>query len=138
MKINTKCRYGTRAVLEIARHSGDQPIKRSEIVSSQEITDSYLENILVSLKKSGIIHSIRGPRGGYVLNKKAEEITLLEIFNSMGENLTTVDCISDAHSCPRIESCETRPAWARLRQVQEEFLKGVTIDDLLTGKKELL
>ena len=66
MKLSTKCRYGTRAVMEIARCYKESPIKRKDIAKNQNISDSYLENILISLKNAGIIDTIRGANGGYL------------------------------------------------------------------------
>jgi len=71
MKLSAKCRYGTRAMIEIARNEKNGPVKRKVIVQAQEISRAYLENILISLKMSKLIRTVRGANGGFVLEKKA-------------------------------------------------------------------
>ncbi len=136
MKLSTKCRYGSRAVLEIARNIDRGPIKRKDIVKSQMISDSYLENILISLKNSGIIDTIRGANGGYLLRRSPSEITLLEIVNALDGTLSPVECIDNPSSCERTVRCATRNAWKRLKEAQEEVLRSITVQELLEFEKK--
>jgi Rrf2 family transcriptional regulator, cysteine metabolism repressor len=136
MKISTKTRYGTRAVVEIASHYGKLPVKRKTIVNRHNIPDSYLENILLILKANGIIITKRGVSGGYVLSRKPSEITLLEIVNIFEGSLVPVACLENSEICEQWEVCSTRDVWMKLKEAQERVLKNITIGDLVSREKE--
>ncbi|MFW5722085.1 MAG: RrF2 family transcriptional regulator [Desulfohalobiaceae bacterium] len=131
MKLSTKCRYGTRAMVEIARRYGQGPVKRREIAQTQDISDSYLENILIALKHGGLIETIRGARGGYVLKVPPGEISLLEVFNALEGPFLPVGCLDSDETCGRLDDCQTRQAWKRLQEAVESVLRKETIQSLL-------
>ena len=131
MKLSTKCRYGTRAMVEIARRYGQGPVKRREIAKTQDISDSYLENILIALKHGGLIETIRGARGGYVLKVPPGEISLLEVFNALEGPFLPVGCLDSDEICGRLDDCQTRQAWKRLQEAVESVLRKETIQSLL-------
>ena len=136
MKLSTKSRYGAKAVIEIARNYMKQPTKRKDISKNQKIPDSYLENILIDLKKKGIIESIRGAKGGFTLKRAPSEITLFDIVTVLQTSLEPVQCVNDPNLCQNVASCVTRPIWLKLFNAQNEVLKGYTIQDLLDQEKE--
>ena len=131
MKITTKCRYGTKAIIEIARNYNIRPTTRKDISVHQNIPDSYLENILIDLKKSGIINSIRGTKGGFILNRSPKEITLYDIFKVLKKSINPVGCIKDPDICCCTEFCITRPVWQKMYESQKEILKSFSIQNLL-------
>jgi Rrf2 family protein len=131
MKISTKCRYGIRAVIEIAKNHTETPTKRKDISDSQGIPNSYLENILITLKHNRIVSSIRGVGGGFVLKKPPEEITLLEIFEALQGDLSLLDCIEMPESCDRHQKCIIRPVWVEVQQAQKEVLRKISVKDLI-------
>ena len=135
MKLTTKCRYGARAIIEIARNYNKRPTKRKDIVENQGIPDSYLENILISLKGRGIVDAIRGPNGGFVLKRDPATITMLDVVLTFENSLAPVDCIEDPAGCGRVSDCLTRPVWKKLQKAQEEVLSEVTIQDLLKNNR---
>jgi Rrf2 family protein len=136
MKLSTKSRYGTRAIVEIASHYGKIPVKRKTIVSRQNIPDSYLENILLILKANGIIVTKRGASGGYVLTKPPSDITLLDIVSIFEGSLAPVDCIDNPDLCERRDICSVRDAWIALKKAQENVLKNITIKDLVDEEQK--
>jgi Rrf2 family protein len=136
MKLSTKCRYGARAIVEIARNDHNGPVKRKDIVKNQEISDSYLENILITLKNGGIINAIRGANGGYMLRRPASEITLLEIVNVLEGSLAPVECIDTPSVCHRTDNCSTRGVWKNLKEAKEDVLRNVTVQKLVDDEKE--
>ena len=136
MKLSTKCRYGSRAVMEIARNYKSGPVKRKDIVKNQQISDSYLENILISLKNGGVIDTIRGAKGGYMLRRSASEITLLEIVNTLDGSLSPVECLDNTSSCEKVARCATRMAWGRMKKAKEDVLRSITIQELVDYEKE--
>lgn len=136
MKLSTKCRYGSRAVMEIARICKDGPVKRKDIVKNQQISDSYLENILISLKNGGIIDTIRGANGGYLLRRSPNDITLLEIVNNLDGTLSPVECLDNTSVCSRSARCATRMAWSRMKKAKEDVLRNITVQELLDYERE--
>ena len=138
MKLSTNCRYGIRALLEIARHYGEPPVKRKEIAHNQAISLSYLENILLTLKNYNLIDSIRGAHGGYILTRAPEEINLFEIFRALEGSLAPVPCLDNPLSCRRFDDCVTRSVWQELKDAKEQVLKKTTIQDLLNRDKSFI
>ncbi len=132
MKLSTKSRYGTRAMAEIAKRYQSEPIKRKEITETQFIPDSYLENILVSLKESGLIRTIRGARGGYQLSRSPGEITILQIVESLEGPLRPVPCVDPAYVCKLQSSCVTQSIWEEMYQSMRKVLKQYTLEDLIS------
>ena len=137
MKLSTKCRYGARAVVEIALNYENGPVKRKTISLNQDISDSYLENILLSLKSSGIISTTRGPNGGYVLRRPPSEITFLEVVKALEGDISTVDCIGNPGYCKRNELCSTREVWKKMEEAQVNILKSITVQDIVKKEKIL-
>jgi Rrf2 family transcriptional regulator, cysteine metabolism repressor len=130
-KLSTKSRYGTRAIIEIAKSYGKKPVKRKDIAKSQGLTESYLENILITLKKSGILGTIRGAQGGYVLKRPPGEIDLLEVMRVLEGSLAPVECLERTAFCDRTAICVARGVWKELMDAQERVLGSVTLQDLL-------
>ena len=137
MKLSTKCRYGVRAIIEIARNYNKIPTKRKDISSNQDIPDSYLENILIDLKHNNVISSIRGAKGGFVLRKPPEKITMLEVFESLQGTISLIDCIDTPSACNRNKRCVVRPVWEDMQKAQERVLQNITIKSLLEKEREL-
>jgi len=131
MKLSTKCRYGARAIVQIARNYRIGPTKRKDIAVHEEVTDSYLENILITLRNNGIIKAIRGAKGGFILNRPPSEITMLEVVEAIQGVLAPVDCLENPVICQRVESCITRPVWQKMQTAQREALAAVTIQELV-------
>lgn len=130
MKFSTKTRYGLRAVLEIAKN-GNKPLKRKEIAANQEVSDSYLENILIVLKSNRIIDTTRGVHGGYVLGRSPSQITVMEIVEALEGPLDLVECTFSPSSCRKSDFCITRCIWKELAESWREVLGKKTVADLL-------
>lgn len=135
MKLSTKCRYGVRAIYEIARNYNKCPTKRKDIALNQDLDESYLENILIDLKNAEIVNAIRGVHGGFVLKQPPESITILNIVESLQGKLTPVECLITPSVCNRVEGCVSRPVWQKLKEAQEDVLQGITVQDLLDQQK---
>jgi Rrf2 family protein len=136
MKLSTRGRYGTRAVLELALRYGTGPVQVREIAESQEISERYLENILNTLRKSGIVISSRGAGGGYQLSRDPSRITVGEVVRSLEGPLDVVDCTGD-RVCGRESSCVTFHVWNRLKILIEHELDSVTLQDLVKQNRQL-
>ena len=92
MKLSTKGRYGLRALIDLAQHGGEGPVSITSIAERQEISERYLEQLMSKLKKAGIIQSIRGAQGGYVLAKELEEVSVGEVLRALEGDLNPVEC----------------------------------------------
>ncbi|HUI90971.1 MAG TPA: Rrf2 family transcriptional regulator [Chitinivibrionales bacterium] len=134
-KLSTKCRYGTRAIVEIAKGYGKVPVKRKDIAKSQRISESYLENILISLKNNGMIDTIRGAQGGYMLKKPPSAIVLFDVVQALEGSLAPVECLERQSACNRIPHCSTRNLWKNLMDAQKKVLQSVTLQNLIDGEK---
>jgi Rrf2 family protein len=137
MKITTKVRYGVRAIAQIAFNYEKQIAKREEIVGEQEISNSYLENILVTLRAGGLILTKRGPTGGYTLSRSPSKITLLDVYNALEGEIVLVDCVKNPLSCKRIKGCQTTKIWKNLSRQIQDFLGNITLNDLRTNPAAL-
>ncbi len=134
MKLSTKGKYGVRAVFEIARHCGKGPITIKEISERQGISFSYLEQILHKLGKAGVIESVRGPAGGYLLAKKPAELTIGDIVRSLEGPIALSHCLEPGESggdCNQADDCVARMVWAKVGAKIEEALDSISFDDLL-------
>ncbi len=136
MKLSTKCRYGIRAIIEIARNYDKRPTKRREIAANQDLDDSYLENILIELKSKNIVTALRGAKGGFILRAAPEEITLLQIIESLQGDISPAECLTTPSVCGRVTKCVTRPVWQKMKKIQEDFLAGITIKSLLEDEEK--
>lgn len=134
MKISTKSRYAVRALVDMASRERGKPVKRKNIAQAQEISDSYLENILISLKASHLIEVERGAHGGYRLARKPSRITLLDVITAMEGPLVLVNCRKGGKECSRTSQCQAQFYWRNLEDVMKEYLSGVTISKIREGQ----
>jgi len=134
MKLTTRTTYGIRAILELALNYNKKPIKRKEISEKQDISEAYLENILLILKSVGIISSFRGPEGGYILNRPPSMIKLGEIVEALDGSLDPIDCITNPNNYNKSNDCLVREIWIKLKELQEDFLYSITIEDIINQK----
>jgi len=135
MKLSTKTRYGMRAILELAEHYGQGPLQTNVIAQRQDISAKYLEQLMAILKASGLIKSVRGARGGYVLARKPVEIKLSEVFYGLEGPVVTVECLEDQSACKRIADCVSRQLWAQVQEAITKILESMTLQDLINKAK---
>jgi Rrf2 family protein len=133
MKLSTKGKYGVRAVFEIARHYGQGPITIKEIARNQGISFSYLEQILHKLGKAGVIESVRGPAGGYLLSRKPGELTIGDIVRALEGPIALSHCLEPGESeeCYQADDCVARMVWAKVGAKIEEALDSISFNDLV-------
>jgi Rrf2 family protein len=131
MKLSTRSRYGMRAILELALEHGSGPMQIKTIANRQDISNKYLEQLMAILKASGLVRSVRGPKGGYLLAKPPNEVKLSHVFTSLEGKLATVECIEHPEYCPRCTECVTRQVWAKIQNAILEVLESMTLQDLV-------
>lgn len=130
MKLSSRTRYGMRAMLELALEYGKKPLQIKSIADREDISNKYLEQLVAMLKSSGLVRSVRGPRGGYMLARPPAEIKLSEIFTTLEGPLVPVECLKHAEFCPRCSDCATRQIWQELYQALMSLLETTTLKQL--------
>ena len=132
MRVSTVGRYALRAMVDLALQQDREPVLRKDIVARQGISGDYLARLFGKLKQAGLIDSVMGPGGGYMLGRPADKITAGDILRAVDEVLVPVFCIDSdpALLCPRSESCATHLLWGRLGRTIVEFLDSVTLAEL--------
>jgi Rrf2 family iron-sulfur cluster assembly transcriptional regulator len=137
MKLSTRSRYGTRLMLDMAQHYQEGPIQLGDISKRQDVSVKYLEQIIIPLKKAHYIRSVRGPKGGHILTRPPEEITVAEIVALLEEGSSLVECIADTALCGRAQSCPTRLLWKEASEAMFDRLKAITLADLVKKAKAM-
>jgi len=131
MKLSTRSRYGTRLILDMAIHYNDGPIRLGAIAKRQGIPLKYLEQIIIPLKKADYIHSVRGPKGGHLLAKPPEAITVGEVVSLLEGGIKLTKCTEQPRTCGRSEFCVTRFLWQEATAAIHQRLDQVTFADLV-------
>jgi len=137
MKISTRSRYGTRLMLDMAQHYREGPVQLGDIAKRQDVSVKYLEQIIIPLKKARYIESVRGRKGGHILTKPPEEITVGEIVALLENGDCLVDCAEDTTVCERTDLCPTRFLWKEAYEAMFERLEAITLADLVERAKAL-
>lgn len=138
MKLSTKGRYGTRVLLDLALHMGEGPVQLKDISAREQISLSYLEQIVGILIAAKMVRSLRGARGGVWLAKSPGEIKLSEVIGVLEGSIAPVDCINDPGACSRSEFCATRDVWSEVKAAMNGVLESTTLQDLVERHKRKL
>lgn len=131
MKISTRGRYGLRIALELALHYGKGPLPVKEIARKQELSEGYIEHIILALQKGGIVKTTRGKEGGCFLTREPSSITLYELMKILEGPLFLVDCLETPTRCSRTKICAAREIWMGLKSSIVRFFKSITLEDMI-------
>lgn len=131
MKLNTRMRYGTRAMLELAQRYGQGPVSLSDVALAQELSVKYLEALMSSLRLAGLVRAQQGAQGGYELTRPPAEIDLRQIYEVLEGTEPWVSCTEDPSSCDRQASCATRLIWEQMYAASMQVLEETTLADLV-------
>jgi len=131
MKLTTRFRYGTRAMLALAQHAEEKPVSLKLIAEKEEISLKYLENLFTPLQRAGLVRAFRGPQGGYVLLRKPQQITLRDLYAILESSSPFVDCSDDSSACDRYDNCITREVWTEMYRLCMNYLDNITLETLL-------
>ncbi|MDD6154497.1 MAG: RrF2 family transcriptional regulator [Eubacteriales bacterium] len=131
MRISTKGRYALRILADLAEHDNGTFIPLKQIAERQEISEKYLEGIIVVFSKAGYLEGQRGKKGGYRFLRSPELITVWDVLNMIEGDMAPVECIGDHPTqCPRMSSCKTYEMWRGFYDMTKRYFKGFTIADL--------
>ena len=132
MKMSTKGRYAVMAMIDIAVHSGGEPISLAEIAERQDISQEYLEQLFGKQRKQKLVESARGPGGGYRLARDMRLIPVAEIIAAVDEELHFTRCNGDAvEGCVRGERCNAHDLWSSLGRQMMNFLASISLEDVV-------
>lgn len=131
MKFSTRTRYGIRAILEIAINENGTGVYQKDIAINQKLSNKYLDHIISSLKIAGLICNVKGKKSGYILTRPPEQITMLDVHNAFEPEICVVECLSGVVKCEMESSCVTQEFWQGLNSLIEDYLKEVSLADLL-------
>jgi Rrf2 family protein len=135
MKLSTRARYGTRALLDIALNASDKLIQLREIAKRQEISVMYLEHLITPLISAGILRTTRGVRGGVQLAKTPHDIRLSDVIQILEGSMAPVECVDDPKYCPRSSTCITREVWSDMKKAINGVLESITLQELVERQK---
>ncbi|MDD2421829.1 MAG: Rrf2 family transcriptional regulator [Heliobacteriaceae bacterium] len=132
MKLSTKGQYGVRAMYELAHSYGQGPVSLKTVADRQDISVYYLEQLIAVLRKAGLVNSIRGATGGYVLAREPAAITVGDIIRVLEGPVAPVDCVNDdlPDCCARAAQCITKQIWAQVRDAIEQVIDSITLADM--------
>jgi len=131
MKLSTRSRYGTRMMLDLAQRYDQGPVQMGEISKRENISVKYLEQLIIPLKKANFIKSVRGPKGGHMLAKPPEEITVGDIVRILEGGINLSSCIENPEVCDRITGCLTRGVWEEATKAIYDKLNSVTLSKMI-------
>jgi len=131
MKLSTRTRYGIRAILELAENYGNGPLQLRVIARDQGVSVKYLEQLIAMLKAAGIVRSVRGSKGGYILAKTPGQIKVSECFQCLEGSLITTECVEDESFCERTNDCIARQVWTEVQEAVMGVLQSMTLQDLV-------
>ena len=136
MKLSTRTRYGIRAILELAENYGNGPLQLKTIASHQNISAKYLEQLMIMLKSAGIVRSVMGSKGGYLLARPATQIKISDCFTCLEGPIITTECVGDDAACQHSPDCIARGLWAEIQDAIMLVLQPLTLQGLLDRSKE--
>jgi Rrf2 family cysteine metabolism transcriptional repressor len=132
VRISTKGHYGVQAMFDLAQHFGQGPISLKSVAERQGLSEHYLQQLIAVLRKAGLVKSVRGAQGGYVLAREPEEIRVLDIIRVLEGPITPVECVGDeeVQNCNKAAFCITRNVWEKVRKSIEEVLDSISLADM--------
>jgi Rrf2 family protein len=136
MKLSTRGRYAARAMLELAKSYGKEPMLLRDIAQRQEIPERYLERIMANLVSAGLARSLRGQHGGFSLSKPPSEIRLSQIIQTAEGPIVPVPCVDNPKFCTRVDICVTHDIWTKLKDIISENLNSITLENMVEMQKE--
>ncbi len=132
MRMSTKGRYGLRVMIELAAHHGDGPVLVETIAQNQGISGKYIHVLVGGLRAAGLVRSVRGPSGGYLIARAPSSISALDVVTALEGTSAPVDCVADSAFCPRASRCPARDVWCEIASAVDRALSSFTLDRLVS------
>jgi len=135
MKFSAKEQYGLRVMVELARHHGEGPISLAQVAGAEQLPLPYLEQIVMPLRRAGLLNSLRGAHGGYMLARRPQDINVGDIIRALEGAIVTIPCVTEESGvpCGREDICAVRAVWEDVRARVVAALGSMTLAGLLDG-----
>jgi Rrf2 family protein len=130
-RVSSRSEYGLRAMVYLAAQETGRAVPLREIAAAEEIPASFLERILAQLRTGGLVRTVRGPSGGYLLARRPADIPVGDVVTAVEGPLAVSECLSSGGGCDRAGGCASRLAWRRLEDAVAQALDGLSLDELL-------
>lgn len=139
MILSTKGRYGLKAMFELGLHYGRGPVPLKVIAEKQRIPENYLEQLIAILRKAGLVRSVRGAQGGYMLMKQPEHISVADVLLTLEGPLAPSECVLDSEnsSCDNAERCITRTVWEKILNSIHDVIDTMTLQDMINDHAKI-
>jgi Rrf2 family protein len=138
MRLSTKGRYGLMAMSQLALEDGSGPISLKYIAEKQNLSESYLEQLFSTLRKNGLLESVRGSQGGYMLTRKPADITVGQILRALEGELGPAECVHDTISeCTKEDGCATKLVLIKIKDSIDEVIDSITLEDMVNDVKKM-
>jgi Rrf2 family protein len=131
MRISTKGRYSLVATLYLSLLGQGEYVTGRSIADATGISEGYLEQLFITLRREGILQGVRGPQGGYCLGRPPSEISAGAVLRAVEGSLSPTECVADGDVCPKGNSCTSRQAWCSINVCIQEFIDSITLADLV-------
>jgi Rrf2 family cysteine metabolism transcriptional repressor len=138
MRFSAKAEYGVKAILELATQPGREPVQVRNIAKNQGLPVRFLEQVMSALKKAGLVESVRGAQGGYLLNRSPKEISLGDVLKAIDGQMTEMRCISDRKQpkCEDAGNCVVQDVWAEVKHSFINILNSISLQDICDRKRQ--
>lgn len=132
MKLSTRGRYGLKAMFQLSLYYGEGPIPLKQVADKQGLSENYLEQLFSLLRKEGLVKSVRGAQGGYMLSREPKDITVGQVLRCLEGNMAPSDCVIDGEDidCEREEICVTKLVWIKIKDSIDEVIDSITLQDM--------
>ncbi|EKT64661.1 Fe-S cluster assembly transcriptional regulator IscR [Providencia burhodogranariea] len=138
MRLTSKGRYAVTAMLDVALHSQSGPVPLADISERQGISLSYLEQLFSRLRKNELVSSVRGPGGGYLLGRNADQIFVAQVIAAVDESVDATRCKGSKEGCQNGDRCLTHALWRDLSDRITDFLSGISLDELVKNQEVMI
>ncbi len=138
MRLSTRGYYGLKAMFDLAQHYGPKPIPLKIVAKRQHLSVHYLEQLMAMLRKADLVRGIRGARGGYILTREPDQITVGDVIRALEGPIAPVYCVSEEEPgvCDEADYCITRTVWAKLRDGIAAVIDSINLADLCREAEE--
>lgn len=137
MKLSTRSRYGTRMMIDMAQRYNEGPVQIGDIARRVDVSVKYLEQLIIPLKKAGYITSVRGPKGGHMLSRPPDAISIGEVVKVLEGGISLSDCVENPKVCDKSEACLTRSLWEEATKAMHDRLDATTLAEMVQSGKAL-
>lgn len=137
MKISTKGRYGLRALVDLASHSTSEAVSLASVANRQKISVNYLEQVFATLRKAGLVKSIKGPQGGYMLAMKPGEMQVADILTALEGKFSIIDEVASQEQQDKVQKAINELVWEKINQQVNHYLESTTLADLVEEYQKL-